>query len=335
MTHRIRRLAWGSILGPLLAFAPAAAEPLSLRGDVVARGDALTLSDLVAGATGPEATRPLFRSPSLGQTGTIQTRRIVQAALDLGLGDLETGGRSQVVVTRIARRIGPSEIEVAVKQALEKQHLVPEGAAMSIVFDGNPALVVPPDLGGPAVADEVVYDRDSRRLTALISVGSKPGERRSSLRVAGASVEAVEVAVLTRSLARGETVQPGDVVTERRPKNAASSEAQVDGLRIEGRVARRALAAGTAVRSGDLARPELVTRGESVVVVYEVPGLSLTVRGRAADSGALGDSIGILNPQSKRTLQATVVGPGRAAASTLLSGSARPGAVADASAARP
>lgn len=316
-----------------LALAPALADDtLSLKGDIAIGADALTLADLVQGASGPLAEKPLFRSPALGQTGTIQAKRIVQAALDLGLGAVETRGRSQVQITRAARRLGAPEFETAVKQALDAQKLI-EPASASVVLDGAPALLVPPDLKEPATADEVVFDRRSRRVSALVSVGSAPGERRASVRVTGTVIDTIEVAVLTRALARGETVQPSDLAVERRAREAAPNDSQTDGVQLAGRVARRPLPANTVLRLGDLARPELVARGDAVLVVYEVPGLSLTLRGRASDAGAMGDTIAVFNPQSKRTVQATVIGPGKAAA--LGMPSAKPANLADASAARP
>jgi flagellar basal body P-ring formation protein FlgA len=48
-----------------------------------------------------------------------------------------------------------------------------------------------------------------------------------------------------------------------------------------------------------------------VTIVYEAPGLTLTLRGQAQDAGALGDTIGVLNVQSKHVVQGVVSGPGR------------------------
>ena len=63
-------------------------------------------------------------------------------------------------------------------------------------------------------------------------------------------------------------------------------------------------------------KPELVQRNETVTLVYEVPGITLTVRGKAVEGGAEGDVISVLNEQSKRTVQGVVVGPGRVIIST-------------------
>jgi flagella basal body P-ring formation protein FlgA len=58
-------------------------------------------------------------------------------------------------------------------------------------------------------------------------------------------------------------------------------------------------------------KPDLVQRNDPVTLVYEAPGIVLTIRGKAAEGGAEGDVISVLNEQSKRTVQGTIVGPGR------------------------
>ena len=57
---------------------------------------------------------------------------------------------------------------------------------------------------------------------------------------------------------------------------------------------------------------------------YEVPGIVLTMRGKALESGAEGDLVSVLNVNSKRTIQGVVTGPGR----VTVMGPARPQHVA-------
>ena len=47
------------------------------------------------------------------------------------------------------------------------------------------------------------------------------------------------------------------------------------------------------------------------MLIYEAPGLYLTGRGKALDSGTEGDIVNIVNLQSKRTVQGVVTGPGQ------------------------
>jgi flagella basal body P-ring formation protein FlgA len=64
------------------------------------------------------------------------------------------------------------------------------------------------------------------------------------------------------------------------------------------------------LRQADLTKPELVQRNEAVTLLFEVPGILLTVRGKALDAGTQGDIINVLNTQSKRTVQGTVTALG-------------------------
>ncbi len=57
-----------------------------------------------------------------------------------------------------------------------------------------------------------------------------------------------------------------------------------------------------------------VRRGESVSLVYEMPGMSLSIRARALEDGAIGQGVRLLNTASNRTIDAIVTGPGAARA---------------------
>ena len=57
-------------------------------------------------------------------------------------------------------------------------------------------------------------------------------------------------------------------------------------------------------------RPELVQRNDTVTLIYQVPGILLTVRGKALEAGAEGTMVSVVNLQSKRTVHGTVTGPG-------------------------
>jgi flagella basal body P-ring formation protein FlgA len=302
----------GVLVGALAWSATAsAADRLALRGDVLAKQDTLTLADLVDGAPAALADTALFRSPGLGQTGTIQARRIVEAAQDLGLDAIETGGRLQVTITRAARHVGAGEIEGALKRALGEKFGFDPGST-GIVFEGaQPALTLAPDLKGEVAAGDLLLDRRSRRLSATVWIGPSPTERRASLRITGTVVDLVEVAVLTRSLDRGEAVKAADISVERRARDTVAGDAVLDGAALVGRVAKRALNAGSFVKTADLARPELVGKGDVVTAVYESPGLVLSMRVKANEAGALGDTITITNPGSKKALPATIVGAGK------------------------
>ena len=93
---------------------------------------------------------------------------------------------------------------------------------------------------------------------------------------------------------------------ERRPKTDVIAIEDVLGF-----AAKRALKPGQVIRAGDVVKPELVGRNETVTISFEVPGMTLSIRGTALEAGALGDVVNVVNIQSKRTIQATVSSRGR------------------------
>jgi len=132
--------------------------------------------------------------------------------------------------------------------------------------------------------------------------------RRLALRVTGTLVETGEAVVPLRAIAAGEVLKASDVMIERRPKTDVVAIEDVIGF-----AAKRALKAGQVIRTGDVIKPEMVGRNETVTIVFEAPGMLLSIRGTALEAGAQGDIINVLNVQSKRTIQATVSGKGRVA----------------------
>ena len=297
------------------AAAPALPQRLRLRPELNLARDLVTFGDLIPGLAGDAATTAAFRAPGLGETGTIQVARIVEAARAAGIvreaSDLESQGFAQVVVTRAARRITAADIETAVKAGLQERFGV-DARLFALAIDGGaPAVAVEPELTGDVAVVDLSFDARSRRVQARLSVPGSMAMRLKPLRVSGQLVETVEVVVPKRAIARGETLTLADIAVERRPRDGQGTENLSDARSAIDKVARRALVAGAPLRGSDIQREEIVAKGDLVTIVYESPGLIITLRGRANEAGAMGDVISITNPQSKRVLQGRVSGPGK------------------------
>jgi flagella basal body P-ring formation protein FlgA len=292
----------------------------ALRADITATRDILTLGDLISGLQPAVAALPAFRAPALGDTGTIQTLRVLEAARSQGVERVADGGHAQVVVTRAARRISVADIDAAIRKAVEERFGVDLRAFTLQLDQGLPAHFVEPDLEGVLAAQDIAFEPRSRRISAALVMPGSAATRLRPLRVAGQMIETVEVAVPLRALARGEILRAGDVMIDRRPREGLSTDVLSDPAAAVGKAARRAIAAGQVLRASDLQRQEIVARNEMVTVTYEAPGLMLTMRGRAQEAGAQGDIIAVQNVQSRKVLQAVVTGPGRVAVTGAVSG---------------
>jgi flagella basal body P-ring formation protein FlgA len=302
-----------------LSAGPAIAPQLSgkpmLRGELTLSRDLISYGDLISGLPADVAAMPAFRAPALGETGTIQVSRIVEAARAAGVlreaSELQSHGLAQVVVTRAARRIMASDLEMAVKTGLQERYGV-DARAFALTIDGGaPTVAVEPELTGEIEVLDLGYDPRTRRIQARISVPGSVAMRLKPVRISGQLVETVEVVVPKRAISRGETLRPSDVTIERRPRDGLTTDLLADSRAAIDKVARRSLAVGLPLRAGDVQREEIVGKGDLVTIVYETRGLLITMRGKAGEAGAMGDVISVTNPQSKRVLQATVSGAGR------------------------
>jgi flagellar basal body P-ring formation protein FlgA len=117
--------------------------------------------------------------------------------------------------------------------------------------------------------------------------------------------------VLINPVAHGAVLKDDDVAMERRPRTEVGRGAITDRTQAVGLAARNAMEPGRPLQTAQLMRPETIQRNEQVTLVYQVPGIVLTVRGKAAEGGAEGDMISVLNEQTKRTVQGVIVGSGR------------------------
>lgn len=296
---------------------PAAAQTGSapatptLKAEVTVKGELVRIGDLVDNA-GAAADIPIFRAPNLGETGTVPVTSVLAAILPHNLITVDARGLTDITVTRASRAITRQEIEVRIASTLAGQYGLGDPRNLNIVFDRDLRTIhIEPTATADLQITRLVYDRRNGRFDVIFDVPGSELFRRTPLRLTGAIFEMVEIPILARALAQGEIVKASDLVSERKLKAELPNDFIDNADRAIGFAAHRPLRSGQPLRSGDLARQELVQRDHTVTITYEVPGVLLTMRGRALESGTVGDVVNVLNGQSKRTLQATVTGPGR------------------------
>lgn len=116
--------------------------------------------------------------------------------------------------------------------------------------------------------------------------------------------------VASRPIAKGDVVRQEDIESRPLPADfAGSDERLLSREEVIGRETTRPLALGQPVSAADVQLPRLVHRGDKVTVCSLAAGISITTSGKAAEDGALGDSISVELEDPKRQILATVAGP--------------------------
>ena len=312
----IRSLALAAIaLAALVTAAAADEQRPKLKAQATITGGIVRIGDLVENA-GIIAKVPIFRAPDLGATGTVSAQAVVEAVRQYQLIGLDTGDVSEVVVTRASRTIPAQDIEQRVAQALSAQYALGPANDVVVHFDRElRAIRVEPSAKGDPRVAYLNFDARSGRFDATLDLPTG-ATTRGLLHLSGQATATAEVVTLARPLDRGEVFKNADLVIERRPRGEVNRDVITLIEQALGQAARTQLRAGQPLRVADLMKPEVVQHNETVTLIYEMPGIRLTVRGKATEGGADGDMIGVLNEQSKRTVQGVVVGPGRVVVST-------------------
>jgi flagellar basal body P-ring formation protein FlgA len=293
-------------LGVAAAFSQARLRPIAQ-----VEADVVRLGDLIDGA-GQRADIAVFGAPSPGQSGMISAARIVSAARDHGLPEVETNGLSSVAVRRLGRTIGAEEIAAAIREAIVAQQRLAPDTEIEL-SSGQMEAVVESVGTGPVVVRSLSYNGASGRFEATyVAQGSRALEL-SPAKVVGNVSDVVRVPVLGRAILKGDVVAAADVTLERRRRSELGSDILTDASRVVGNAAKRPMGRGSLIREADVQRPELVERNAVIMMTFEQPGMQLQMRGKALAAGAIGDTIQVQNISSKKTIEAVVTGPNRAA----------------------
>jgi flagella basal body P-ring formation protein FlgA len=282
----------------------------TLRASVVVSGDVVRIGDVIDNA-GTSAQIAIYRAPDLGTTGSVPTAQILTTLRTHQVIGVDTRDLQEISITRLARTLEGKDIELQVARALERKNGLGDAANLALTFDRDVGdLRLEASNTGAMQPTTVRYDPRNSRFDVTFEIANSNITAPTKLRFTGTAVETVEAAVLARGIERNEVIKSSDVVIERRPKAEVGGDlAGRD--RAVGMQARKQLRVGQALKTADLAKPDLVQRDQNVTLIYESVGLYLTIRGKALEGGTEGDVVNVLNLQSKRTVSGVVVGRGQ------------------------
>ncbi len=210
------------------------------------------------------------------------------------------------------------------------------GAAITLgdLFDGAGSAgteVVAPaaTTGGEAVLDAarvqvtakragLLWDNPTgQRRIIVSSLGGVPSPRLpASVASAARGRSVASASKRSQTLAYARNVNAGDLLAASdfvwSDEAVAPGDAPTDAEAVIGKAARRPLRAGAAVGLHDLASARVIKRDDLVSVAFEDGGISLVLQAKALADAGVGDTLQLVNIQSKKTLEAVVTGAGKA-----------------------
>jgi flagella basal body P-ring formation protein FlgA len=300
----------GAFLVCFPALSEARAELAAPASEITVEGDTITLGDLFdasAFATAPEAAGlAIAASPAPGARLMIVLSRARAIADAHGVSLPLSNATSAVTVSRASRIVGAAAVEQTLLDAIAARGMQ---GKLRIRFSGPEPVLYVPSHAEPSVS---VASLDLDPLTGQFraKLRAPAGDTHfAPITLVGRAYPVTQLPVPSRTLSMGEVISARDltwteVPTERLAQNVIT---QMDDL--VGLAPRRDLREATPILSGDVKKPIVVQKNTVVAMVVRAPGMTLTAQGRALEDGIQGQSIRVLNTQTKRTIQASVMSP--------------------------
>ncbi|MFN4281236.1 MAG: flagellar basal body P-ring formation chaperone FlgA [Alphaproteobacteria bacterium] len=264
---------------------------------VVVRDAMVTLGDLFAGLADrtEEAVAP---APAPGGQTVYDLNRLAGIAKLHGVAWQPRTWSDRVVIERASQTVGQAEIETALRKALQSRGLA--GRSEIELAGKMPPIQLPAGVSAAVQIDQLDYDDRSGRFSATVAVDT------IRLPVVGRAVALVEVPVLNRRFAAGEIIRKDDLDWILVRSEQAGRQAIAEPQRLIGQEVRRVVPAGQTLRASDLRTPLAVLKNGIVTMMLQTPRMQLTSKGKALEDGSVGDTVRIMNSQSKTVIEGVV-----------------------------
>jgi flagella basal body P-ring formation protein FlgA len=135
------------------------------------------------------------------------------------------------------------------------------------------------------------------------------GKEAARLRITAQVELQMPALVAVRDLPRGHILSEADLAESLVPFSQSKGALKEVSQAI-GQTLKVSLRVGSPVRDRDLTKTSLVKKGETVTIIAQSGGLKVTALGQAKQDGALGQTIAVINQDSKKTISGKVIGPG-------------------------
>ncbi|MDR1395578.1 MAG: flagellar basal body P-ring formation chaperone FlgA [Deltaproteobacteria bacterium] len=247
-------------------------------------------------------------SPKPGRKMTLRRQIIEQKLLagNIPVSEVRWNIPEEVVLTGGGQSAGDAEVKKIILEYLSRSEPYISGRFELISLTSGPVPVLPPGQAEyrfvPLPSSNPVY------LTGTVFF-SVDGREAARLRITGQIDLQMPAVVAARDLPRGQILSEGDLSESLVAYNMAKG-ALTEASQAVGQTIRVSLRAGAPVKERDLVKTAMIKKGETVTIIAQSGGLRVTALGQAKQDGSLGQTIAVVNQDSRKTVSGRVIGPG-------------------------
>ncbi len=250
----------------------------------------------------------VMNSPAPGHKTTLSTRYLASLTKQHDVYWQNSRGVRYITISRKGKTIKHTELKDLFMQKMTDLKLSKRTSGI-VIDNKNASLNIPED----SSLDDITvvqfnFDRRTKKFSAVVSYPTGQ-EKYATTTVRGRTHSISYVPTLNKDILAGHIITQNDIEyismpTNRIDRNTIQNKSQMIGL-----TPRRQINSSRPLRLSDLERPEIVSRGKLVSILFKSGKISLTVIGKAIENGGHGDVIRVMNNKSHKTLDAIVIGP--------------------------
>jgi flagella basal body P-ring formation protein FlgA len=247
-------------------------------------------------------------SPGPGEDLVLRRRQIEQLLYSSGIpvADIRWLIPAEVSLTGEGQPTDNDSVKKIISEYLDRSEPYISGSyeLINVTFSTPPAL--PPGKVEYRFSPQPSSNPAYLTGTLFFSVD---GQEAGRVRVTAQVDLRMPAVVAARDLPRGHVLSEIDLSESQVPYMLAKGSLTEINQAL-GQTLKTSVRTGAPVRDRDLVRTSMVKKGEVVTIIAQTGGLKITALGQAKQDGALGQTISVINQDSKKTISAKVIGPG-------------------------
>lgn len=280
------------------------AEAATLRSEAMISGTVVKVSDLFDDIVAKQDAI-VGNAPSPGQTVILNVKTLQRIANTYDVKWKSASPSDQIVVRSVVQTIAAPDIIATIKKDLE-------GRGVAGKFDVTlnnvaPTITLPGNVETTVEVSQMNYTPGRDVFTAVLAAPSALNPVKT-LTVSGLIEKTVQVPVLRANFNADDIISSSDIEWIDVAVRQMVNDTIIDADKLIGKAPIRMVEAGVPVRDRDVKSPQLIARGDEILLQFNQAGLQLTAKGKAMQNGAEGEIIRVMNLSSNQSLRAEVTG---------------------------
>jgi flagella basal body P-ring formation protein FlgA len=305
LTFKSMTIALAITYGLLFAMATInSAEANTLKPEAIIHDKVVKVSDIFTDIP-LKKDAVIGNAPSPGQSVILSARTLDRIAHVYNLDWKSTGPADQIIVKASVNTVTTDMIREAIKADLKKQGV--EGEFDVNLNNLNPTMALAGNTAATVEVTQLSYVAGRDVFTAVLAAPNAANPVQS-ISVTGLIEKTIQIPVLESSISMGDVISSSDIKWMNVASRHMVHDTILDADNLIGKTPVRMVEANVPIRARDVKAPQVISRGDEILLQFNQGGLTLTAKGKAMQNGAAGEVIRVINLSSNQSLRAEVTG---------------------------